>query len=73
VQGSVKLTITLDSTEHQRTALAKVGGRYVNLPVYTGRDDISGRISLELKNSSRYEHFGLKVYLIGLLGAASPT
>jgi hypothetical protein len=50
-----------------------VGGRYVNLPVYTGRDDISGRISLELKNSSRYEHFGLKVYLIGLLGAASPT
>ncbi len=70
VQGSVQLTISLDSTEHERTALAKVGGTYVNLPVYTGKDDISGKIVLQLKNSTRYEHFGLKVYLIGLLGTS---
>jgi hypothetical protein len=68
MSGTVNLSISLDSTDHQKTSTFKVEGNYVTLPAYTGKDDISGRIDLELKNSTRYEHFGLKVFLIGLLG-----
>jgi hypothetical protein len=38
------------------------------LPVYTGNDDISGTISVELKDTKKYEHLGIKCNLVGYLG-----
>ena len=37
------------------------------MPVYTGNDDITGVVNVELKDTKKYEHLGVKVMLIGYL------
>lgn len=46
----------------------KRGHESVVLPVYTGSDDISGQIEVELTETTQYNHLGLKCFLIGQLG-----
>jgi hypothetical protein len=44
--GTVNINIQLDPTEHEKTMTFKDNGKLVCLPLYTGKDDISGRINL---------------------------
>ena len=46
----------------------KQGHNYEVLPAYINDDDITGKIDLELDDTEKYEHLGLKYYLIGYLG-----
>jgi hypothetical protein len=40
----------------------------VKLPIYNKNDDISGTVNVQLKDTKKYEHLGIKCYLIGFLG-----
>lgn len=37
------------------------------MPIYSDNDDISGIVKVELKDTKKYEHLGVKVTLIGYL------
>jgi hypothetical protein len=67
ITTAVAIGITLDSTSHGKTTKVKRDGGLIDLPVYSGSDEISGTIEVEIKNTNRYEHLGLKCYLVGLL------
>lgn len=54
ISSTVSISITLDPTVHQRTVKGHKNGKEVSLPVYSGNDDISGRIDVELINNNRY-------------------
>lgn len=43
-------------------------GEKIKLPIYTANDDISGEVKVELKDTKKYEHLGVKIMLIGFLG-----
>jgi vacuolar protein sorting-associated protein 26 len=45
----------------------KSKGEKVKLPIYTANDDISGTITVQLKDTKKYEHLGIKCFLIGYL------
>ncbi|CAM6004627.1 unnamed protein product [Sphagnum balticum] len=68
LSATVSISIVLDCTPHRKTVTLKRGKHDTcQLPVYFGNDDISGSISIEIKNSTKYEHMGLKCFLIGRL------
>lgn len=46
-------------------------GEKYKLPIYCGNDDISGIVKVELKDTKKYEHLGIKVMLVGYLGNCS--
>lgn len=39
----------------------------MKLPIYTANDDISGEVKVELKDTKKYEHLGIKCMLVGYL------
>lgn len=43
----------------------------MKLPIYTANDDISGQVKVELKDTKKYEHLGIKCMLVGYLGKSS--
>ena len=45
----------------------KRGNNPLTLPVYTENDDITGTIALSFTDADKYEHMGLKCFLIGYL------
>lgn len=67
ITTTVAIGITLDCTSHGKITKVKRDGDLMDLPVYSGSDEISGTIEVEIKNTNRYEHLGLKCYLVGLL------
>lgn len=46
----------------------KRGHNKVVLPAYKDLDNISGTISIDYSDPEKYDHVGLKVFLIGHLG-----
>jgi len=46
ITSSININITLDSTTHQKATTIKRHGTVTTLPVYTGNDEISGRIDV---------------------------
>ena len=44
------------------------GKEKIKLPVYNKNDDMSGTVSVTLKDTKKYEHLGIKCFLVGFLG-----
>ena len=42
-------------------------GERIKLPIYTGNDDISGIVNVTIKDTKKYDHFGIKCTLVGYL------
>ncbi|CAG9327860.1 VPS26B_2 [Blepharisma stoltei] len=61
-----EVVLELDNLEGRKTATFKESsGKEVSLPVYTGNEDISGRLVVNMKRGKKIEHQGIKVELIG--------
>jgi hypothetical protein len=71
--GGVEIDIKFDLNESQKYHKIRSGKDKVKLPVYFKNDDMSGTISVSLKDTKKYEHLGIKCYLIGFLGKSSIT
>lgn len=68
LKGSLQVSIILDPKPNQRFhKIRKGNGQKIKLPVYTANDDISGEVKVELKDTKKYEHLGIKCMLIGYL------
>lgn len=69
LKGSINVDITLDSKPNQQYFKVRSSkGEKVKLPIYTGNDDISGEVRVELKDTKKFEHLGIKCMLVGHLG-----
>jgi len=67
--GGVEIDIDFDLKEHQtyhKIRLSK--GEKIKLPVFTGNDDLSGTVNVSLKDTKKFEHLGIKCFLVGYLG-----
>jgi hypothetical protein len=72
LKGSANLEIKLDlRPSHPQFKVRSPKGEKFKLPVYTANDDISGEIKVELKDTKKFEHLGIKCMLIGYLGTAA--
>lgn len=68
--GSVNLDIILDPNDRRKFLKFRENHKSVKLPIYSGSDDISGVVAVELKGTNRYEHLGLRIEIVGHLGTA---
>ena len=67
--GGVEIDITFNKKEQQQYHKIRMGkGDKVKLPVYNQNDDMSGTVTVALKDCKKYEHLGIKCFLIGYLG-----
>lgn len=74
LKGSLEIDIILDQKpdrKHFKTKNEK--GEKIKLPIYTANDDISGVVKVELKDTKKYEHLGIKIMLVGYLGRIKLT
>ncbi len=63
------MDIILDKKPDQKYFKVRTSnGDKIKLPIYTANDDISGEVKVELKDTKKYEHLGIKCTLIGYLG-----
>lgn len=69
--GGVEIDIKFDLKENQKYHKIRNGKDKIKLPVYNKNDDMSGTVSVSLKDTKKYEHLGIKCYLIGYLGITS--
>ncbi len=69
--GGVEIDIKFDPKENQKYHKIRNGKEKVKLPVYNKNDDMSGSVTVTLKDTKKYEHLGIKCYLIGYLGTPS--
>lgn len=44
------------------------GNTHVELPIFTGFDDVAGTVYVKIPPGKRLEHQGIKVELVGQLG-----
>ena len=69
MKGSINVDIILDKKPDQKYFKVRTSnGDKIKLPIYTANDDISGEVKVELKDTNKYEHLGIKVMLVGYLG-----
>lgn len=69
LKGSINVDIILDPKVDQKYHKIRTQkGEKIKLPIYTANDDISGEVKVELKDTKKYEHLGVKIMLIGFLG-----
>jgi len=66
--GSVEIDIKFDLKDNQKYHKVRNGKEKIKLPVFTKNDDMSGTVAITLKDSKKYEHLGIKCYLVGFLG-----
>lgn len=71
--GGVEIDIKFDIKENQKYHKIRNGKDKIKLPVYFKNDDMSGTVSVTLKDTKKYEHLGIKCYLIGYLGTSMLT
>jgi hypothetical protein len=71
--GGVEIDIKFDLKENQKYHKIRNGKDKTKLPVYFKNDDMSGTVSVSLKDTKKYEHLGIKCYLIGYLCTPSNT
>lgn len=73
LKGSINVDIKLDTKPDIKYFKVKTStGEKVKLPIYTANDDISGEVRVEVKDTKKYEHLGIKCTLIGFLGIVCP-
>jgi len=64
--STANLEILLNDLEGRKHAPIKEKDGTINkLPLYTGDDDISGRIEVTLPKGKKFEHTGLRIELVG--------
>lgn len=64
--GTPIIEITLDGADKRKlTKIKDRNGEVTKLPVYTGDDDLSGTVNINLNKLKKFEHLGIKVELIG--------
>lgn len=72
--GTVNIDIILDPTQRKKFWSCKGSdGKRVKLPIYIGEEDISGVVALQLQDTKKFEHLGVKIDLIGHLGTSYTT
>jgi hypothetical protein len=59
--------------ENQKYHKIHEGKEKIKLPVFTKNDDMSGTVEVKLKDTKKYEHLGIKCFLVGFLGKRSTT
>ena len=64
----MEIEIKLDPKENQKYHKIRTGKEKIKLPVYSKNDDISGTVTIQLKDTKKYEHLGIKCFLVGFLG-----
>jgi vacuolar protein sorting-associated protein 26 len=65
--------ILLDPTDRRKFLKVRDKGKSKKIPIYAGNDDISGVVTVELKDIRKYEHLGLRIDLIGHLCTSKIT
>ena len=66
--GSVNIEIIVDPTDRKKFFSVKDENKNtIKLPIYTGEDDISGVVAVQLKETKKFEHLGVKIEVIGHL------
>lgn len=74
LKGYITIDIVPDKKPNQQYFKIKnEKGEKVKLPIYTGNDDISGEVRIEIKDAKKYEHLGVKCMLVGYLGTQYQT
>lgn len=69
LKGSVSIDVILDKKQDQKYFKVRPPkGEKYKLPIYSDNDDISGIVKVELKDTKKYEHLGVRVMLVGYLG-----
>jgi hypothetical protein len=63
----VEVDIKFDLKENIKYHKIRSGKEKIKLPVYNKNDDMSGTVSVSLKDTKKYEHLGIKCFLIGFL------
>lgn len=71
--GSVEIDIKFDLKDNQKYHKIRTGKDKIKLPVYNKNDDMSGTVEVNLKDTKKFEHLGIKCFLIGFLGIVIPT
>lgn len=71
--GTVEIDIKFDLKENQRYHKVRNGKEKAKLPAFFKNDDLSGSVTVSLKDSKKYEHLGIKCFLVGYLGTYAPT
>lgn len=67
--GTVNIDVILDPTDRKKFwSIKDTNGKRVKLPIYVGEDDISGVVAVQLQDTKKFEHLGVKIELIGHLG-----
>ena len=49
------------------------GKEKIKLPVFEKHDDMNGTATITLKDTKKFEHLGIKCFLVGYLGTSYPT
>lgn len=65
--GSVEIDIKFDQKENQKFHKIRNGKEKIKLPVYNKNDDMSGTATVTLKDCKKFEHLGIKCFLVGYL------
>ena len=66
--GNVEIDIKFDLKEDQKYHKIRKGKEKIKLPVYNKNDDMTGTATVSLKDTKKFEHLGIKCYLVGYLG-----
>jgi vacuolar protein sorting-associated protein 26 len=57
----------LDELDRKRIKIKEKGGEEVRLPTFTDRDNIAGKVIINLNKIKNLEHKGIKIELMGLI------
>ena len=64
--GNASIEIILDNIASRKSVTIKEkDDTTINLPLYKGEDDISGRVEVNIGKSKKLEHMGIRIELIG--------
>ena len=62
---NANIEILLEDTFHPNTIMSNVYGNKLECPTFYGSEPIKGTVQINLNNSSRLQHSGIKIELIG--------
>ena len=65
--GTLEIDVSFDPKPAQKYHKVRNGKDKIKLPVYNKNDDMSGTVKVNLKDTKKLEHLGIKCYLIGYL------
>ena len=63
--GNASIDILIDDTFHPNTIMSNAFGKKIECPTFYGAEPIKGSIQINLNNSQKLKHSGIKIELIG--------